>query len=166
MKTKLFGVFLIVLFLFTPVYAQTGFGGKWSSDPAEVAAAESAARAALSAPPVVPPNTGAGAVVATRGLATLGSVQMDLSIAGNKVTGSIVLHDTLTLKITDGTFDGKVATLKTQHSGSNGSVLEDTWTAEMKDNYTFVVKMETHAAESQPNPGGSNIVPVTLHRVE
>jgi hypothetical protein len=91
---------------------------------------------------------------------------MELAIAGNKVTGSIVLHDTLTMKINEGTFDGKVATLRTQHSGSNGSVLEDTWTAEMKDNDTFVLNMETHTAGTQPNPGGSNIVPVTLHRVK
>src|SRR5215831_21048310 len=139
MKTRLVAGFLIVFVLMTPAFAQTGFAGKWSSDPAEVAAAETAARTALLAPPIIPSNTGGVAYAGARGLASLGEVKMELAIAGNKVTGSIVLHGTLTLKITDGTFDGKVATLKTQHAGANGSVLEDTWSAKMNDTDTFVV---------------------------
>ena len=91
---------------------------------------------------------------------------MELALAGNKVTGSIVLHDTVTMKITEGVFVGKVATLKTQHPGSGTTTMEDTWTAEMKDNDTFVVHAETHVTGAAPNPGGSNIVPVTLHRVK
>ncbi len=96
---------------------------------------------------------------------------MDLTVSGNKVTGTIT-QGSMTIVITDGFVEGKKATLKSQRA-QNGKVLDQIWTAEMKDDDTFVVTVTLpyggpHDPGAAVTPVGSgqsaNILPVTLHR--
>jgi hypothetical protein len=80
----------------------------------------------------------------------------------------------MTIAINEGIVEGKKATLKSQRA-QNGKVLDQTWTAEMKDDNTFVVTVtlpfggphEPGAAVTPVGPGqNANILPVTLHRAK
>jgi hypothetical protein len=170
MKLKLLLATIVVLAMSTVAYAQAGFAGKWSSDAAEVAATEAAMRAPRNAP-VAPGGPGAFAAVTAFG--SIGGVQMDLAVSGNKVSGTIT-QGGMTIAITDGIVEGKKATLKSQRA-QNGQVLDQTWTAEMKDDNTFVVTVtlpyggphDPGAAVTPVGPGQSaTILPVTLHRAK
>jgi hypothetical protein len=50
---------------------------------------------------------------------------MEHAIARINISAVRALSNTLTLKITYRTFDGKLTTLKTQHARAYGSVLKD-----------------------------------------
>ena len=164
---------VVVLTMSIAAYAQSGFAGKWSSDAAEVAAAEAAMRAPRTAPPVLPVPGGPGAVTVVSASASIGAVQMDLAVSGNKVAGTIV-QGGMTVTITEGIVEGKKATMKSQRT-QNGKVLDQTWTADMKDDDTFVVTVtlpyggphDPGANVTPVGPGQSaNILPVTLHRTK
>jgi hypothetical protein len=162
MQTKLMGVCVILLILSSRAQAQTGFEGKWSSNLTEVRASLNDARAAVTKSTQVAPNAGvAPNAFATQSLTTIGGVQIDLALVGSKLIGSIVQGGTV-MKIIEGTIDGKTATLKSKRQ-TDGGELEQIWTAEMKDNDTIILNVNT-VTLVQPNPSGTNIIPVTLHR--
>jgi hypothetical protein len=161
MKTRLTAVCVTLLILSGRAQAETGFEGRWSSNLMEVRAALNEARAALIQPTQVAPNAGvAPNAFASESLTTIGGVQIDLAVAGNKLTGSIVQGGTA-MTIIEATVDGKTATLKSKRQTDEGE-LEQIWTAEMKDNDTIILRVNT--VTINPNPSGSNIIPVTLHR--
>ena len=160
MQNRFIGACVGFLILSNLGYAQTGLDGKWSSNATEMNNALNAARAAL-------PSQNAGVTIRSTensSMTTLGVVQMNLSLDGNKVNGSIVQGVTATM-VTQGTFDGRIGTLKTQRQTENG-LLYQTWTIELKDSDTFLLTVDAYVAGPNPNPNGSFIIPVTMHRVK
>ena len=98
---------------------------------------------------------------------------MDLTLSGSKVSGTIT-QGGMTVGIIDGTVDGKKAIMKSQRT-QNGTVVDQTWSAELKDDKTFVVSLAL--PNGGPRPEGTpppatrdnasvNILPVTLHRAK
>jgi hypothetical protein len=156
MKTKLTAACVILLVLSNRAQAQTGFEGRWSSNLAEVRAALNDARAAVIHSTQVAPYA-----FASQSLTTIDGAQIDLPFAGNKLSGSIT-QGGIAMTIVEATIDGKTANLKSKRQ-TDGGELEQIWTAEMKDNDTIILKVNT-VTLAQANPSGSNIIPVTLHR--
>jgi hypothetical protein len=164
MKKKLTAVCVILLILSSRAQAQTGFEGRWSSDLTEVRAALNDARAAVTKSTPVSPNAGvAQNAQATQSLTVIGGAQINLAFAGNKLVGSII-QGRVTMTIVEAAIDGKTATLKSRRQTDDGE-LEQIWTAEMKDNDTVILRVNT-VTLVQPNPGGSFIIPITLHRAK
>ena len=164
MKKNLTAVCVILLILSSRAQAQTGFEGRWSSDLTEVRAALNDARAAVTISTPVTANAGvAQNAQAPQSFTTIGGAQINLAFAGNTLVGSIIQGRT-TMTIVEAAIDGKTATLKSRRQTEHGE-LEQIWTAEMKDNDTIILRVNT-VTLVQPNPGGSYIIPVTLHRAK
>jgi hypothetical protein len=102
-KLKLLIPIIIALAMSAVAYAQAGFARRWSSDAAEVAAAEAAMRTLRNALPVLAVP---GGQVATTATASIEGVPMDLAVSGNKVSGTIT-QGSMTIVIMDGIVEGK-----------------------------------------------------------
>ena len=118
MKVRLLAVLAIICLFATIASAQTGFAGKWATDPPAAAPDGGAA-------------AGGGGGRGGRGGGG-GGVQLDLKVEGTKLTGTLseggVAGDPLT--INEGAITGKQATWKTTRS-FNGNDINVTWTADL-----------------------------------
>lgn len=114
MKTKLFVAVAAVLLVAAVAYAQTGFAGKWVTDP---------------------PAAGAGG-----GRGGGGETRLDLKVDGSKVTGTI-FEGGAELMINEGTIAGKQAKFKTQRTANNVT-LDVNWTADLTDENTITLNRE------------------------
>jgi hypothetical protein len=139
MKMKVLFVLALVLVMASAGYAQTGFNGKWATDPPAAPAAAPAAPPAGGAP-AAGAGGGAGGRGGGRGGGGGNAMQMDLTVTGNKVTGTLT-EGGATLMILEGTVDGKKAIMKTKRD-MNGGVLDVTWTVDMTDDNTLSVTRE------------------------
>jgi hypothetical protein len=106
----------------TVVYAQTGFAGKWVTDPAAQAA-----------------DGGGGGGRGGRG-GGAGETRLDLKVDGNKLTGTI-FEGGAELTINEGTINGKQAKFKTVRT-NNGVSLDVNWTADLTDDNTVSLTRE------------------------
>jgi hypothetical protein len=104
------------------VYAQTGFAGKWVTDP-PAAAAE-----------------GGGAGGGGRGRGGAGETRLDLKVDGSNVTGTI-FEGGAELPIKEGTVSGKQVKFKTVRT-NNGVDLNVNWTADLTDDNTISLSRE------------------------
>jgi hypothetical protein len=118
-----------VLFLMSmAAYAQTGFSGKWVTDPP--AAAAQAPAGGGGAPGGGRGGRGGGA----------GETRLDLKVDGTKLTGTI-FEGGAELMINEGVINGKQAKFKTQRT-NNGVTLDVNWTADLTDDNTISLSRE------------------------
>jgi hypothetical protein len=115
MKRKLLIAGAILCIASVATYAQTGFAGKWVTDP----------------PAAVAEGRGRGGAAETR---------LDLKIDGTTVTGTI-FEGGAELQIKEGVISGKQAKFKTVRS-SNGVDLNVNWTADLTDDNTISLSRE------------------------
>jgi hypothetical protein len=121
---KRFAVSVAVLCLIsTAAYAQSGFAGKWVTDPPEQAAG----------------GDGGGGGRGGRG-GGAGETRLDLKVDGNKLTGTI-FEGGAELTINEGVINGKQAKFKTVRT-NNGVNLDVNWTADMTDDNTISLSRE------------------------
>src|SRR5262245_3718157 len=115
MKLRVLLVLTLFCLMSTVALAQTGFSGKWATDPPAQAAAGG--------------GRGGG-----------GGVQLDLKVEGSKLTGTLseggVAGDPLT--INEGAIKEKQATFKTTRA-FNGNNINVTWTADLTDENTITL---------------------------
>jgi hypothetical protein len=120
MKRRLFMAGAILSLVSAAAYAQTGFAGKWVTDP-PAAAAEA--------------GGGGG-----RGRGGAGETRLDLKVDGSTVTGTI-FEGGAELPIKEGTVSGKQVKFKTVRT-SNGVDLNVNWTADLTDDNTISLSRE------------------------
>jgi len=117
MKVRLLAVLAIICLFATIASAQTGFAGKWATDPPAAAAGGGGGR-------------GGGG----------GQTRLDLKVEGTKLTGTI-FEGGAELMINEGTISGKQAKFKTQRTNNNVT-LDVNWTADMTDDNTISLSRE------------------------
>jgi hypothetical protein len=122
MKQRLFMAGAIVSLVSAAAYAQTGFAGKWVTDP-PAAAAEAG-------------GGGGGG----RGRGGAGETRLDLKVDGSSVTGTI-FEGGAELPIKEGTISGKQVKFKTVRT-NNGVDLNVNWTADLTDDNTISLSRE------------------------
>src|SRR5262249_41063501 len=135
MKTKFLTAVAILCLIATAVYAQTGFAGKWVTDPPAAAAAQPPADGGAGGPG----GGGRGGGRGGRGGGG-GETRLDLKVDGNKVTGTI-FEGGAELMINEGVINGKQAKFKTQRT-NNGVTLDVNWTADLTDDNTISLSRE------------------------
>ena len=120
MKQRLFMAGAILSLASAAAYAQTGFAGKWVTDP-PAAAAEA--------------GGGGG-----RGRGGAGETRLDLKVDGSTVTGTI-FEGGAELPIKEGAVSGKQVKFKTVRT-NNGIDLNVNWTADLTDDNTISLSRE------------------------
>ncbi len=121
MKAR-FAMAIALLFVISMAsYAQTGFAGKWVTDPPAQAAGDGG-------------GGGAGGR-GGRGGGGAGETRLDLKVDGNKLTGTI-FEGGAELTINEGTINGKQAKFKTVRTNNNVK-LDVNWTADLTDDNTI-----------------------------
>ena len=121
MKARFAVLVAIVCVISTAAYAQTGFAGKWVTDPpAAAAGADGGGRG----------GRGGGA----------GETRLDFKVDGTKLTGTI-FEGGAELTVNEGTINGKQAKFKTVRT-NNGVNLDVNWTADMTDDNTISLTRE------------------------
>jgi len=119
MKQRLFMAGAILSLVSAAAYAQTGFAGKWVTDPPAAAA-----------------EAGGGG----RGRGGAGETRLDLKVDGSTVTGTI-FEGGAELPIKEGTVSGKQLKFKTVRT-NNGVDLNVNWTADLTDDNTISLSRE------------------------
>lgn len=122
MKRRVFMAGAILSLVSAAAYAQTGFAGKWVTDP-PAAAAEAG-------------GGGGGG----RGRGGAGETRLDLKVDGGTVTGTI-FEGGAELPIKEGAVSGKQVKFKTVRT-NNGVDLNVNWTADLTDDNTISLSRE------------------------
>src|SRR5215475_8278987 len=126
MKQRLFMAGAILSLVSAAAYAQTGFPGKWVTDPPAAAAEDG--------------GGGGGGRGGGRGRGGAGETRLDLKVDGSTVTGTI-FEGGAELPIKEGTVSGKQLKFKTVRS-NNGVDLNVNWTADLTDDNTISLSRE------------------------
>jgi hypothetical protein len=129
MKIGLLIPVAVLCLMATALYAQTGFAGKWVTDPPAAAAAGGGGGA----------GAGGGGGRGGRG-GGAGETRLDFTVSGNTVTGTI-FEGGAELTINEGVISGKQAKFKTVRT-ANGVSLNVNWTADLTDDNTISLSRE------------------------